>query len=133
MSEHGVGDAWSPGAVVRFGDGTRVEVTARPVQGTRHEVRFGRDVVSGDEVVVKLERFEGALETERRAPAWLTAHGGPAPRLRSVSWMREADGVPRLCLVSDHATGGTPQSEQAWERLASRAWPSKPCPAPHRR
>jgi aminoglycoside phosphotransferase len=119
MVDHGVGGAWLPGAVVWCGDGARVEVTARPAQGTRHEVLFGRDVLSGGDVVVKLERIEGTLETERRALTWLTAHGGLVPHLRSVSWVRGADGGSRLCLVSDRAPGEAPQSDRAWERLGA--------------
>ena len=114
---HGAADAWAPGSVTEFGDGTRIEVTERPAQGTRHEVLFGRDVVSGQDVVVKLERVAGALEAERCALTWLTAHAGPAPRLRSASRIREADGASRMCLVSDRAGGEAPQSEPAWERL----------------
>jgi aminoglycoside phosphotransferase len=78
---------------------------------------FGRDVVSGDGVVIKLERIAGALETERCALTWLTAHAGLAPHLRSAARIRQADGASRLCLLSDLARGEAPHSEQAWERF----------------
>jgi hypothetical protein len=51
-------------------------LTRRPAQGTRHQVLFGGDVVSGDEVVIKLERVAGALETET-----LCADVADSPRL----------------------------------------------------
>ena len=35
MVDDRTGDAWLPGAVVRAGDRARIEVTARPAQGTR--------------------------------------------------------------------------------------------------
>jgi hypothetical protein len=78
-------------------------LTRRPAQGTRHQVLFGGDVVSGDEVVIKLERVAGALETEHCALTWLTAHAWPAPRLRSAARIRQADGASGLCLISDFA------------------------------
>ena len=67
--------------------------------------------------MVKLERVAGALETERCALTWLTAHAGPAPHLRSAARIRQAGGASRLCLISDLAGGEAPQSEQAWERF----------------
>jgi hypothetical protein len=65
--DDGSRDKWSPGSVVGLCDDTRVEVTGPPAQGTRHEVLFGGDVASGDDVVIKLERVAGALEIERCA------------------------------------------------------------------
>jgi aminoglycoside phosphotransferase len=115
--DHSSPGVWLPGSVVGFDGDTQVEVTGRPAQGTRHEVVFGRDVVSGDGVVIKLERIAGALETERCALTWLTAHAGLAPHLRSAARIRQADGASRLCLLSDLARGEAPHSEQAWERF----------------
>jgi hypothetical protein len=116
-TDHGSRDVWAPGSVLGFGDDMQVEVTGRPPQGTRHEVLFGREVVSGDAVVIKLERIAGALETERCALTWLAAHAGPAPHLRSAARVSRPDGASRLCLVSDLAGGEAPQSEHAWGRL----------------
>jgi hypothetical protein len=113
--DDGSRDRWA--SVVGFGDDTRVEVTGRPAQGTRHEVLLGRDVASGDDVVIKLERVAGALEIERCALMWLTAHAGPASHLRSAARTRQAEALRDSAWSAISRAVAPPQSEQGWERV----------------
>lgn len=54
--------------MLRLDDGTEIEVTGRPAQGTRHMVLRGRDRRSGTEIEVKIERVPGcAGDRARRA------------------------------------------------------------------
>jgi aminoglycoside phosphotransferase (APT) family kinase protein len=79
---------------------------------------------SGREVAVKIELLPGALEVERRALEWLSAHGGPAPRLLAAGAVAAAGGLAEagiepgaLWLVSERLDGEPPRSPAAWERL----------------
>lgn len=96
---------------------TVIDIIGRPVQGTRHEVLLGRERGSGTKVVVKVELVDGALATERQALEWISAHGGPVPRVRRASRLRQPDGRHAACLVLDHVPGNAPESEEAWRRL----------------
>lgn len=64
--------------------GLRIAITGRPPQGSRHEVRFGVVIGSGEAVVVKLEGVAGALARERAALSYLAAGGGPVPELKAA-------------------------------------------------
>lgn len=102
---------------LRLHNGQVIAVTGRPAQGTRHRVLIGREQQTGAGVVVKIELIPGALETERRALAWLTSHHGPAARLRGASRVRVADDQDARCLVLDHALGNVPDRAEGWFRI----------------
>lgn len=84
----------------------------------RHRVLFGIEESSGQEVAVKIELIPGALEPEHRALEWLTAQGGPSPRLR-VAGTVDASGehAGAACLVIDRVAGAPPTSAEGWGRL----------------
>ncbi|HEY2053818.1 MAG TPA: aminoglycoside phosphotransferase family protein [Solirubrobacterales bacterium] len=99
-------------------DGTTITDLSRPSQGTRHRVLFGIEQSSGREVAAKIEMIPGALEPERRALEWLTAQGGPSPRLHAAGTLVADGEFPgAVCLVIDRAEGEAPRSSIGWERL----------------
>lgn len=103
--------------MLRLDDGTVIQITSRPAQGTWHSVLLGRERASGAAVVLKIELVQGTLKTERLALKWVSAHGGPVPEVRAPSRVRLPDGPPTACLVIDHADGRAPESEEGWGRL----------------
>lgn len=106
--------------VLRLSDGTAVTDLSQPPQGIRHRVLFGVEEGSGDEVAAKIELMAGGLERERRALEWLTAAGGPAPRLRAVGTVVEPDEhLGALCLVTDRVAGETATALSGWGRLGA--------------
>jgi aminoglycoside phosphotransferase (APT) family kinase protein len=103
---------------LRLGDGTTIGDIRRPPQGMRHRVLFGVEESSGREVAAKIELIPGALEPERRALEWLTARGGPAPRLLACGPLEDSGEHPgALCLVTERVAGTAPTSAEGWERL----------------
>jgi hypothetical protein len=103
---------------LRLADGTTIGDIRRPPQGMRHRVLFGVEESSGREVAAKIELIGGALEPERRALEWLTARGGPAPRLLASGPLEDSGEHPgALCLVSERVAGTAPTSAAGWERL----------------
>jgi aminoglycoside phosphotransferase (APT) family kinase protein len=105
---------------LRLSDGTTIGDLSRPPQGIRHRVLFGVDEASGEPVVAKIELMAGGLGRERRALEWLTAAGGPAPRLRAVGTVVEADEhLGALCLVTDRIAGESATTLAGWGRLGA--------------
>jgi aminoglycoside phosphotransferase (APT) family kinase protein len=103
---------------LRLADGTTIGDIRRPPQGMRHRVLFGVEESSGREVAAKIELIGGALEPERRALEWLTARGGPAPRLLAAGRLEDSGEHPgALCLVTERVAGTAPTSTAGWERL----------------
>jgi aminoglycoside phosphotransferase len=103
---------------LRLTDGTTIGRLSRPRQGMRHRVVFGVDEGSGRAVAAKIELIPGALESERRALEWLTAQGGPAPRLHVAGRLDASGEYPSaVCLVTDRVTGAPPTSADGWDRL----------------
>lgn len=99
-------------------DGTTITEVSRPLQGSRHRLLFGVEEISGREVAAKIELIAGALEPERRALEWLTAHGGPSPRLHAAGTLTDAGEYPgAACLVIDRLHGHAPASTDAWSRM----------------
>jgi aminoglycoside phosphotransferase len=103
--------------VLELDDGTTITDLSRPRQGMRHRVLFGVEASSGREVAAKIELLPGALETERRALAWLGTHGGPSPRLHSAGTLISSEDRGAVCLVSDRVAGENPRSVPGWDRL----------------
>jgi len=89
------------------------------VQGSRHEVVFGRERVTEQEVAVKLELISGTLHVEREALRWLTDHHGPVPRLCTASATTLADGRRVACLVTERVRGRRPVGDDGWRQLGS--------------
>jgi aminoglycoside phosphotransferase len=84
----------------------------------RHRVIFGIEESSGREVAAKIELIAGALEVERRALEWLTARGGPSPRLLAAGELvGSGEHAGALCLVTDRVAGVNPTSVDGWRRL----------------
>jgi Ser/Thr protein kinase RdoA (MazF antagonist) len=103
---------------LRLTDGTTIGNLSRPLQGTRHRLLFGVEVSSGREVAAKIELIPGALEPERLALEWLTAQGGPSPRLRAAGIIDATGEHPgAVCLVIDRVPGEPPASTAGWERM----------------
>jgi Ser/Thr protein kinase RdoA (MazF antagonist) len=103
---------------LRLADGTTISNLSRPLQGTRHRLLFGIEESSGREVAAKIELIPGALEPERRALEWLTAQGGPSPRLRAAGILDATGEHPgAVCLVVDRVPGEPPTSAEGWERM----------------
>jgi aminoglycoside phosphotransferase (APT) family kinase protein len=103
---------------LRLTDGTTISQLGRPRQGMRHRVVFGVDDGSGRAVAAKIELIPAALEPERRALEWLTARGGPAPRLRVAGRLDAGGEYPgAACLVTDRVAGAPPTSADGWSRL----------------
>lgn len=98
-------------------DGTELDIVERPAQGTRHTVFRAREQRSGDSVVVKIELIPDALATERLALEWVSAHGGPAPTVRTASTVKLPDGRQARCLVMDHVDGHVPDSNGSWQAM----------------
>src|SRR4051812_42638770 len=103
---------------LRLADGTTIGDIRRPPQGMRHRVLFGAEESSGREVAAKIELIAGALEPERLALEWLTARGGPAPRLLASGPLADSGEHPgALCLVTERVAGTAPTAVDGWERL----------------
>jgi hypothetical protein len=103
---------------LRLDDGTTISNLSRPLQGTRHRLLFGIEESSGRAVAAKIELIPGALEPERLALEWLTAQGGPSPRLLAAGTLDATSEHPgALCLVIDRAAGRPPTSAAGWERM----------------
>lgn len=105
---------------LRLADGTTVRDPTRPPQGIKHRVLLGVEESSGREVAAKIELIPGALERERRALEWITAQGGPAPRLWAAAEVAEpAEHDGALCLVTERVAGAPPTSTAGWGRLGA--------------
>lgn len=103
---------------LRLTDGTTVTDLSEPPQGMRHRILFGVETSSGREVAAKIELIAGALEPERQALEWLTAQGGPAPRLRAAGTLDSSGDHPgAVCLVTDRVGGERPTTLAGWNRL----------------
>lgn len=103
--------------VLILDDGSEFEVLDRPAQGARHTVLRGRELGSGDSVVIKIELVPDALAIERLALEWVSAHDGPAPTVRKASTVSSPDGRRARCLVMDDVEGRAPDSNAGWRRM----------------
>lgn len=103
---------------LRLTDGTTITGLSEPPQGMRHRIFFGVEESSGREVAAKIELIDGALEPERRALEWLTAQGGPAPRLLAAGTLDDSGEHPgAVCLVVERVAGERPTTLESWGRL----------------
>ena len=110
----GLPDGMAPQLVIE--NGPTVEVTGRPAQGTRHEMRFGVLRETGEPVVVKVQRIAGALERERVALGGLGARDGPVPVLLAAG-TAILGGERVSCLVIERRRGSAPVSIEGWQRM----------------
>ena len=102
--------------LLQIRDGPSVELEERPAQGTRHEVRFGVLVDTGERVAVKFELTPGTLAGERAALTWLGSRDGPVPLL-FASGAAVLGREQRECLVSERRAGSPPTSIDGWRRM----------------
>ncbi len=103
---------------LRLTDGTTITGLVEPPQGMRHRLFFGIEEGSGREVAAKVELIEGALEPELRALEWLTARGGPAPRLVAAGNLDDSgEYAGAVCVVVERVVGERPTTSEAWSRL----------------
>jgi hypothetical protein len=96
--------------------GVRITIQGRPAQGTKHEVRFGVLHETGERVVVKLGGSADGLERESAALEYLTARGGPVPRLKA-NGLTDVSGERVACLVMKRHSGEAPASRDGWRRM----------------